>query len=65
MTVSVYSIRSDVPHGAPGEIIVKYGMPIGVATEAIAPGEHVHVHNIKSNYTPTYHLADRDGDEAA
>ena len=39
-----------------GETIVKYGAPIGVATEAIAPGAHVHVQNMRSNYTPTYVL---------
>ena len=35
---------------APDEIIVKYGCPIGTATRAIAPGEHVHTHNMRSNY---------------
>ena len=39
-----------------GEKIVKYGAPIGSATEDIALGAHVHVHNIKSDYTPTHHL---------
>ena len=39
---------------APGEQIIKYGAPIGRATAAIARGEHVHVHNIRSDYTPTY-----------
>ncbi len=37
-----------------GEIIVKYNFPIGVATEDIPLGAHVHVHNVRSNYTPTY-----------
>ncbi len=41
---------------AAGEKILKYGAPIGVATEAIAPAVHVHVHNMRSDYTPTYHL---------
>jgi altronate dehydratase small subunit len=41
---------------APGETILKYGAPIGRATAAIAPGEHVHVHNVVSDYTPTYTL---------
>ncbi|MCB1500345.1 MAG: UxaA family hydrolase [Bauldia sp.] len=41
---------------APGDKIVKYGAPIGSATAAIAIGGHVHVHNVKSDYTPTYHL---------
>lgn len=46
---------------AVGDTILKYGMPIGVATEAIAPGGHVHVHNIRSAYTPTHALQDADG----
>jgi len=41
---------------AAGERIVKYGAPIGRATADIAPGEHVHVHNVVSEYTPTYSL---------
>lgn len=44
-----------------GEKIVKYGAPIGTATEAIAAGAPVHVHNVKSDYTPTYHLMDAAG----
>jgi hypothetical protein len=43
---------------APGEKILKYGAPIGSATQAIARGAHVHVHNVKSDYTPTHHLID-------
>ena len=34
---------------AEGENVVKYGMPIGHATKPIAKGEHVHVHNVKTN----------------
>ena len=34
---------------AEGENVVKYGMPIGHAVRAIAKGEHVHVHNVKTN----------------
>ena len=34
---------------AAGENVIKYGMPIGHATVAIAKGEHVHVHNVKTN----------------
>ena len=34
---------------AAGENVIKYGMPIGHATCDIAPGEHVHVHNVKTN----------------
>lgn len=39
---------------AAGEKIVKYGAPIGSATRAIAPGEWVHVHNMKSDYIPSH-----------
>ncbi|MGA2255073.1 MAG: UxaA family hydrolase [Thermoguttaceae bacterium] len=35
------------------EKIVKYGCPIGSAVRAIRVGEHVHTHNIKSDYLPT------------
>lgn len=41
---------------AAGAKILKYGAPIGKATCAIVLGEHVHVHNVVSDYTPTYHL---------
>ena len=41
---------------AKGEIILKYSCPIGTATQAIAPGEYVHTHNVESNYLPTYTL---------
>ena len=34
---------------AAGENVIKYGMPIGHATKDIAAGEHVHVHNVKTN----------------
>lgn len=35
---------------ARGEVIVKYGQPIGFASRAIAAGEHVHTHNLTSAY---------------
>lgn len=34
---------------AKGENIIKYGQPIGHATEDIKSGEHVHTHNVKTN----------------
>jgi hypothetical protein len=37
---------------AVGEQVVKLGVPIGTATEAIKPGAHVHSHNLRSNYIP-------------
>ncbi len=39
-----------------GETIVKYGAPIGVATQDIAPGDSMHIHNVTSDYIPTYTL---------
>jgi altronate dehydratase large subunit len=33
---------------AAGELVLKYGQPIGRATASIAAGEHVHVHNVES-----------------
>jgi altronate dehydratase len=39
-----------------GERIVKYGAPIGSATADIAAGEYVHIHNLQSDYLPSYTL---------
>lgn len=39
-----------------GDKVLKYGVSIGSATVAIAKGEHVHLHNMKSDYTATYAL---------
>src|SRR5438309_430277 len=49
-------LRDAVPAGhkiairtvEPGEPVVKYGFPIGVATAAIPPGAWVHTHNLKT-----------------
>ena len=38
---------------AAGEKVTKYGAPIGSATCDISPGEHVHTHNLDSDYLPT------------
>jgi hypothetical protein len=46
---------------AMNETIVKYGVPIGSATRDIALGELVHLHNMKSDYIPTYTLDKEDG----
>jgi (2R)-sulfolactate sulfo-lyase subunit alpha len=35
----------DLDEGAP---INKYGLPIGTVTAAIAKGDHVHTHNVRS-----------------
>jgi SAF domain len=34
---------------AVGQAVIKYGSPIGVASAPIAPGEHVHTHNLSSS----------------
>ena len=39
-----------------GENVVKYGVPIGKASCYISRGEFVHLHNLQSDYTPTYAL---------
>jgi len=35
---------------APGDAIVRFGVPVGLATAVIAAGELVHVHNVRSRY---------------
>jgi len=50
------TLAADIPLGhkfalrpiAKDEAVIKYGQPIGRATAAIKPGEHVHVHNVAS-----------------
>lgn len=46
-----------------GDKIIKYGAPIGRATEDIPVGAHVHIHNVVSDYTPTYALPGEGKDE--
>jgi altronate dehydratase small subunit len=49
-------VRSAIPFGhkialvaiGRGQPVIKYGEVIGLATADIAPGEHVHVHNVES-----------------
>ena len=56
------AVSADAPLGfkvarvdlAPGEKILKYGAVIGSATTAIRRGDVVHLHNMKSDYLPTY-----------
>ena len=53
-------VAAEIPRGhkvavrpiAPGEKVLKYGAPIGSATAPIAPGDHVHTHNLASDYLP-------------
>ncbi|PHS07261.1 MAG: hydrolase [Blastopirellula sp.] len=46
---------------ASGNKVLKYGVSIGSATGDIGIGDHVHVHNMKSDYIPTYVLEDEGG----
>jgi hypothetical protein len=39
---------------ARGEKVLKYGAIIGTASAPIARGEHIHTHNLDSDYLPTY-----------
>ncbi len=51
-----FDARSDIPIGhklaireiKSGDTIIKYGVDIGRAIAPIAPGEHLHVHNVKT-----------------
>jgi len=53
---SVLQVRMAIPVGhkvalcalGPGDKVIKYGQPVGVVTQHIAPGEHVHIHNVVS-----------------
>ena len=44
------------------ESVIKYGVPIGSATRDIVLGELVHLHNMKSDYLPTYSHEKEDSD---
>jgi len=37
-----------------GQKIIRYGVSIGSAISNIASGEHVHLHNMKSDYIPSH-----------
>ena len=39
---------------AQGEKVLKYGAPIGTTLAKIATGEHVHLHNLRSDYIPSH-----------
>ena len=52
----VVTVMGDVPYGHKiavrgihvGELIMKYGEEIGIATKEIKKGEYVHIHNLDS-----------------
>lgn len=37
-----------------GAAVLKYGAKIGSTTSDVAPGEHLHLHNMKSDYLPPH-----------
>jgi altronate dehydratase small subunit len=57
-------IKQNIPLGfkiagcdlATHQSVIKYGVSIGSATRDIVLGELVHLHNMKSDYLPTYTL---------
>jgi altronate dehydratase small subunit len=64
----VVVIKQNIPLGfkiagcniATNESIIKYGVSIGSAIRDIVLGELVHLHNMKSDYLPTYTLEKED-----
>jgi altronate dehydratase small subunit len=71
-TLQIYGdtvvIKQNIPLGfkiagcniATNGSIIKYGVSIGSATRDISLGELVHLHNMKSDYLPTYTLEKED-----
>jgi L-2-hydroxycarboxylate dehydrogenase (NAD+) len=59
-TVHEITAREPIPFGhklairdiGAGRPVLRYGFPIGIATAAIAPGAHVHSHNMRSTLSP-------------
>jgi hypothetical protein len=41
--------------------VLKYGAPIGSMNTAVARGEHVHMHNLRSDYIPSTTREGTDG----
>ena len=37
-----------------GDKVLRYGAVIGHVTEDVSVGEHLHTHNLESDYIPTY-----------
>lgn len=57
-----YLLAVDVPLGhkiarsslARGDKVLRYGIAIGSMTQAARPGDHVHSHNLASDYIPAH-----------
>jgi len=43
-----------------GDKVLKFGVSIGSATKPIRAGQHVHTHNLKSDYIPIITYSDHD-----
>lgn len=62
LTAAGVLLRADIAPGhkialrdiGQGERVLKYGFPIGVASRPISAGEHVHVHNVRSELGPEW-----------
>ncbi|MDG1731380.1 MAG: UxaA family hydrolase [Thalassotalea sp.] len=52
--------RNELPQG---EKVIKYGAPIGSTTQSVGFGEHVHMHNMKSDYIASHTRQRRSGEE--
>lgn len=60
-----FRVATDIPVGHKvarrplhvGEKVLRYGIAIGTMTAAAAPGEHVHRHNLVSDYIPSHDRA--------
>jgi altronate hydrolase len=69
----VLTARNAIPAGhkialapiAAGEVVLKYGQPIGVASRDIAEGEHVHTHNLEMAEALPVQAVDAKGAAAA
>jgi (2R)-sulfolactate sulfo-lyase subunit alpha len=56
-SVGLVKVIQDIPLGhkvalhdlSPDQNVIEYGHPIGHATQKISLGEHVHVHNLRTN----------------
>ncbi|MGK5047565.1 UxaA family hydrolase [Janthinobacterium sp. GB4P2] len=53
---------------AVGDKVLRYGAIIGSVTQPISIGEHIHTHNLESDYIPTFtlgqdgqHFLEKDG----
>ena len=41
-------------HLEPGAKVIRYGVTIGTISRAAKPGDHVHNHNLQSDYIPAH-----------